>query len=313
MREHVRRPIVKWIVLLAILLILLPCLLWTPAGPWLARGMGGLWEGLLNLPGLAWARAQMQEAAQVERGGLRATSTPSGPLNEALRAGHELQEQGKLEEALRRYRAALEIDKDYAPTHVSLASVYLQLGREDDALKELERAAELAPNEPFILGRLGQLYLNREQFDKAVAVLERARDANPGDAEIRSWLGAAYYYRSYNDPEKAVAELEKAAELAPEDADSHRHLALAYVRRDNEGDRERAIRSLEKCLQLDPKQSEAHYYLGQLYARGGEWAKARAAWQRYVEVGEDAERVQQARAWLRSLQEGAGVTPEPSR
>ncbi len=302
--------LLKWLIFLAFLLALTAGLLFTPLGPRLSRGAAGLWQAFANLPGIAWARERMAAtpAPAAETGATG--SAGSDAIRETLQAGMALQEEGKPEEALRRYREALAQDESYAATHASLASAYLQLGREEDALRELERAAELAPDNGYILGQLGRLYLQRDDYDKSIATLLRAREAEPDEAKIRSWLGAAYYYRSHADALNAVVELEKAVQLAPKDAETHFQLALAYMQRDQSGDQERAIASLEQVLALDSAQTEPYYYLGLLYARAGRRDEAIAAWRRYVSASDDKESVAKVRTWLRSLEEGQGPTPE---
>ncbi|MDI7276884.1 MAG: tetratricopeptide repeat protein [Anaerolineae bacterium] len=298
------RPLLRLAVGAAALLSLALLCLCTPLGPWLASRASDLWRGIGSLPGVSVAREYLQATPEPDGKAGGAGSPGSATVRDLLRKAMALQEKGELQDALARYREALDLDERYAPTHASLASLYRQLGREDEALRELERAAELEPDNPYILAPLGQLYLEREEYDKSVAVLERARALEPAEAQIRSVLGAAYYYRSYADQEKAVAELEEAVALAPGDARAQYGLALAYMRRDGPQDRERAIRAMEKVLELDDTQTEPYLYLGQLYARGGEREKAIAAWQRYLAVGQDAESLEQVRQWLRTLEEG---------
>ena len=180
----------------------------------------------------------------------------------------------------------------------------MQLGKEDDALRELERAAELAPDSSFVLGQLGQLYLKRDDFDAGVAALKRAKEADPQDEETCRWLGAAYLFRSYADAESAVEELETAAELDPKDTAAHYHLAMAYARRGDELDKQRAIGALEKAVQLDPSQTEAYYYLGRLYLETDQQEAAISAWRHYVAVSEDAETLAKVRMWLHAQEEG---------
>jgi len=294
----------KLVICLSAVLALVLVFLVTPVGTWLKSGVAGLWRAFGNLPGIAWARDNAGSASSSSEGEETASAADSEAINAILEAGHQLQEQGAPEKALRRYREALVKDEEYAPTHMALAGVYMQLDKEDDALREMERAAELAPDNSFVLGQLGQLYLKHEDFDAGVAVLKRAKEADPQDQEIRHWLGAAYLFRSYADAESAVQELEAAAKMDPEDAAAQYRLATAYVRRDKEQDKQRAISALERAVQLDPSQTEAYYYLGQLYLETDQGEAAISAWRHYVLVSEDAETVAKVRMWLDAQEEG---------
>jgi len=296
----------------AILLALALSLAFTPLGSWVGSGLASLWRGFNALPGIAWARGQWQAASTPEAAKGTTPIAESEEINVILREGQALQEQGKNDEALQRYREALKRQEDYAPTHLALASIYLQLGREDEALKELERSAELAPDNSFVQTQLGRLYLKREDFVKSVTALEKAKELDPEEAQIRYWSGAAYYFRSYADAKAAVTELEKAAELDPEDAETRSRLAMAYVRRDDPDDRDRALHALEKALELDPQQAEPYYYLGQLYLQAGRQKEAIAAWHEYVAKGQDEEAVAKVRTWLRNLEESGSLEPSPT-
>lgn len=296
-------PRLKLAILAALIVALVGAVLFTPLGYWVAGGAAGLWQRFLGLPGIAWARQQMGETGE------GSTEVVSGQdaeaINSMLEAGHALQQGEAYEEALRRYREALNLDEEYAPTHVALAGLYMQLGREDDALAELEKAAALAPDNVFVLGQLGKLYLQRDEFEKGVDALERAAELDPDDAILRYWLGVAYHYRSYTDVQKAVSTLEEAAQIAPDEAEIHYHLAMAYVRRDDDLDEQKAIRALIQTLKLDPTQTEAYYYLGQLYIKTAERDAGIAAWEHYVAESDDAESVEKVRGWLRNMKAGA--------
>lgn len=291
----------KLVILVVIVLALVGNLIFTSLGTWLKAGVVGLWEGFNNLPGIAWAREQMQGGPTEE--GASSTETDTEAINAVLEAGHALQQEEALDEALRRYREALAMDEEYPPTHVALAGLYLELGQEEDAIEELEKAAWLAPENSFVLGQLGRLYLGGDEYDKSVAILLRAKEADPENPVIRYWLGAAHFFRSYSEAQNAVLELERAAKLDPEDAEIQFRLAMAYVRRDDAEDVESAIRALERTLELDSSQTDAYYYLGQLYLRAGRPEAANKVWQQYVAEGEDPDMVRNAREFLRSLAE----------
>ncbi len=302
MRSNAKRRL-RLLIWLLVVVGVVAALVFTPAGAWGRAGVASLSRGFGNLPGVAWARENMSLASPGEEAS--ASASDSQRINAILEAGHALQEQGAYEEALRRYREALVEDEEYAPTHVALAGVYLQLGRKDDAVRELERAAELAPDSNFVHRQLGQLYMKRDDFEAGVASLRRAKEADPQDQETRRWLGAAYLFRSYADAENAVKELEMAAELDPEDASLQSRLAMAYVRRDEALDKQRAITALQRALQLDPSETEAYYYLGRLYLDTDQPEAGIEAWRYYVATSDDLETVEKVRNWLRAQEEGA--------
>jgi len=294
------KPLLKLSVV-GILLILVVCLLAvTPLGYWLVRGIAGL----ASLPGIAWAREHMASTSTPgEDTGAAASSGGSSAIDAILDAGRELQEKGLTEEALDRYREALQRDPGYLRTHISLADLYIKTGRTKDAAQELEKAAELAPDNAAIHAKLGELYYELDEYESGVRVLERAKEIDPQDPDIRHLLGLTYFYRSRADAVSAVAEMEETASLTPDDAEVQYHLAMAYIVREADGDTERAIKALEKATRLDPAKSDAYLQLGRMYLESGRAEAAVAAWEQYVATSDDAETVEKVRQMIRNVRQ----------
>lgn len=283
-------------ILAALILALVAALLFTPLGFWLGRGAGLVWQGFLNLPGIALARQQMESSQQGQRSSALKPDTET--IHDLLRSAYTLQEKASYEEALRRYREALQLDEEYAPTHLALATLYLELGRTKEAISELEQAAQLDPTSAVAWGQLGRLYLQEKELDKAVFALQQATTLDPKEPRYRYSLGVAYHYRSYTDVENALEELLAAAELQPDQAEIYYHLAMTYMRRDDQGDEQRAIEAFHKTLELDPGQTEVYYYLGRLYLETNQMEAGVAAWREYVKVSPDQQTVEKVRGWL---------------
>ena len=70
----------------------------------------------------------------------------------------KLKDEGKLDEAARKFEELLAIDKDFALAHFALAVVYGKLGDHDKAVKHGELAAELDPDDPFSYTALSVTY-----------------------------------------------------------------------------------------------------------------------------------------------------------
>ncbi len=255
-----------------------------------------LWAHVGQMPGIVWLRQQVEAGERAPEEGAN-----SEAIDEILQAGHMLQQEEQYQQALERFRQALELDETYAPTHVALANLYLQMGQQDKAVLELERAAELAPDDTFILSRLGELYMQQKELDKAVLVWKRVTELNPEDVMAHYWLGVAYHIRSYVDAEEAVQKLERAAELDAGQAQIYRNLAMAYVRRNDDYDEHRAIQAWLKVLELDPSQTDAYYYLGQLYMRTDQPQLAKESWEKYLAKGDDPEIKARVRELLQAL------------
>ena len=67
------------------------------------------------------------------------------PLNSHYNRGVELYDQGRLPDAIREYRLALEDDADNARTHYNLAVCFHDQGKKDAAAAEYQEVLRLAP------------------------------------------------------------------------------------------------------------------------------------------------------------------------
>jgi TolB-like protein len=77
------------------------------------------------------------------------------------------------ERSLEECRAAIEMDPNFAGARLGLGQVYLQQGRFEEAIAELEIGVRLASGSPFALARLAHGYAVGGQLEKARAGLEQ--------------------------------------------------------------------------------------------------------------------------------------------
>jgi tetratricopeptide (TPR) repeat protein len=119
---------------------------------------------------------------------------------------------GRWEDALVVVQRALEIDSTLFHMRLQLAGIFLELGRTDEALSELDSVLVASPQ------------ADTKQRRKAVDFLYRILARNPNCAFVRIRLGHVLLEMGQID--KAVAELERAYELDPEETRLHLTHAL---------------------------------------------------------------------------------------
>src|SRR5260370_15368021 len=145
---------------------------------------------------------------------------------------------GNVDQALKEYKAALELRPNEPELHAALGEFNLERHTYDVAASELEKALALDASSVHTLYLVGRLYVETRDNEKAVPYLERVLRLQPNLAEANSLLGTAYLRLGRFDD--AVPRLEKAA---PPDHYGNVHYQL-YV----------AWRKLGKA-ELPPKES----------------------------------------------------------
>ena len=140
---------------------------------------------LVELKQYAEAESQLKQAAE-----LRAEA---GPRKDQILAGvaQAYMGQGRLEEAERTIREALEARPDSAEANLALGKLHLHRKNYAEAAKALDKAIELNPKDPYAHYYAGIAYSNIGRQDRMVnefqMFLKMAPDA-PEAAKVRSLL-----------------------------------------------------------------------------------------------------------------------------
>jgi tetratricopeptide (TPR) repeat protein len=99
--------------------------------------------------------------------------------------------QGRTDEAVTEYRAAIRLDPGHAAAHRGLGAALKQQGLLDQAVEELRLAARLEPDDAESHRLLGDVGLERREFDDAIAEYSRASSLRPTEATLHRLLGWA--------------------------------------------------------------------------------------------------------------------------
>jgi tetratricopeptide (TPR) repeat protein len=131
-----------------------------------------------------------------------------------LHQGYCLEHTGAIDQAVQRYREALEREPDFLEAHVNLAGILWRLEDFEGALAHARKAAALAPKHPYAVRILGTALLNVNQLPEAEAQLRRALELLPGfslaEVDLAFTLlqagkmeeGWAMYSRRWRDAER---------------------------------------------------------------------------------------------------------------
>ncbi len=155
----------------------------------------------------------------------------------------------------------------YTTAEINLAWLYLQVGREDDALELMGRLLEDTPDPLYVLTHRSQLYALALRYDEAIADMDAAIAMKPNDP-------ALYVERG-------------------------QRILLLYQW-------DRALADYNHALELDPDYADAYYYRGILYASVPEGINARrnalADFRHYLELTPAGDHAEDAARYISEIQ-----------
>lgn len=195
--------------------------------------------------------------------------------------GIELADRGWLDEAVKEFGKAIQLDPASAHPHDNLGAVYAEQKRYREALGEYLEAVRLEPDSAAAHHELG-CFLAGHGPDLAVAELKEALAQEPGfqDAQLNLGMALADLGRT----EEARQALEAAVGLDPADPMARHELAGLLL---DEGDVRGAIVQLKEVTHLQPGNFEAHLDLGVAYAQKGFYAEAERCYARAGDLSPD--------------------------
>jgi tetratricopeptide (TPR) repeat protein len=142
------------------------------------------------------------------------------------------------------------------------SQIYWEKKRYDDALPVLQKAVALAPRDPDLLARLGRVYLQKKDYADAVRFLAAAYNMNPSANDLLAdAIEAEYLNKNYREALSALDALAKREELP---LGSWFMRAACY---DNLGDAANALDAYQKFLQLNRDENSDMYFIATARSR----------------------------------------------
>jgi predicted O-linked N-acetylglucosamine transferase (SPINDLY family) len=180
----------------------------------------------------------------------------AGP-GRALREALQHHQEGRLEEAERLYRRALETDPDNIDALHFLGVIAYQRGDYDGAADLILRALSLNSSNAPAHNNLGNVYAAQDRTDEALASYGKAIALAPDYVDARVNLGGILVRQ--NRLEDAAACYGDLLALAPDRLDTHMDLGAILLR---QGKREEAAACYRRAVSLKPDFVEAQVNLG---------------------------------------------------
>jgi len=141
--------------------------------------------------------------------------------------GFALAKRGQEAEAIRQYQQALRLKPDYAQAHVNLGNVLGQKGQEEEAISQYRQALRLKPDYADAHFSLGLVFGRKGQTDEAIGQFREGLRLEPGNVEAHCNLGVALYRKG--QPDAAIQQFQEALRLKPDFAVARRMLDSALA------------------------------------------------------------------------------------
>lgn len=174
----------------------------------------------------------------------------------------------RLDEAAQQYRQALVLEPDRGSALMAIASIQSKQGKQAEAESTLAKLSQSADKR--FRTALASYYLQMGKKDLLIAELERILKADPLDNDTRRNLVNAYLERE--DVDKAEVTLDAAVGNNSRNTEVlMQHARIALLKRDFTKSEER----LKKVLELKRDSSEAHFLMSRVYKAQGSPASVR--------------------------------------
>lgn len=219
-----------------------------------------------------------------------------------LARADSLKDQGRMDEAIVRYREFAKTDPDHFEGQRKLAAALLETGQLPDAMPALRHAVDLRPNSAAAHYSLGYALLQSRAFDQAQDQFRRALALDSSYATAQYGLGLALW--AGGEHAQAIQSFREGVGRWPQSAEAHYNLGAVFERN---GQLEEAVASYTKALDINPAYTDAHLALGLINARRGEQTLAIDRFRRVLQLKPDSEPAQTQLAWLLATAPGASL------
>lgn len=218
-----------------------------------------------------------------------------------LARADSLKSQGRLDEAIVRYREFAVSQPANFDGQRKLAAALLEAGRPADAVPALRRTVELRPDDAPAHYNLGYALLQSRSFDEAQDHFRQAIRLDASYAAAQYGLGLALWAGGNHDA--SIESFREAVRRWPTSAEAHYNFGAVLERA---GQPDEALKQYAQAVSLNPSYPEANFSLGLLYETRGNQATAVDHFRRVLQAKPDSVDAQTQLAWI------LATSPDPA-
>lgn len=190
-------------------------------------------------------------------------------------------ENEEFNEALRDIWTVLEIDSTYADYHVTLADIYLGMGKMQACLEALDKALELDAENIRALIKQAEINIVFHKYKEAMVNIDKALKIN--ELEAKAYFLRGVVMLENGDTLKGIRNFQQAINVDQDYFDAHLQLGLLYADKNNK----LAIDYFNNALNIDPKSKEVSYYLALFYQETGKYDMAIQVYNSILDIDPD--------------------------
>ncbi len=180
-------------------------------------------------------------------------------------SGDKLYQNGKIDSAVKEFKAALLLDPKNGNVRNSLGVCYGVLGEYEKALKEFKKVIDFNPEEGMALYNAGLINMLTEKRGRALEYFLAAYQKEEDIFEVSFQIGKLYL--EIGQPEKGKPFLEKAVKIRPESGPAFRLLGECFAEMNMTDE---AVSAYKKAIRQNPNDAHALSALGYLFDLQGE-------------------------------------------
>ncbi len=203
--------------------------------------------------------------------------------------------QGKNQEALQHYRAAVQIKPDNAKAQYNLGLVLASMGHAEEARKHFRIALRIDPFYTKNLKALGDSLLKSGNVAEALRHYESLLQIEPDNATIQLVVGNTLL--STGDTASGIERLRTVIKLEPDNFDARLNLATALA---SVGKLKEASAHFQAALRLEPGSAFGHYQYGNALLEGGRDKEALPQFREALRLSPDSALTLDKLAWIQS-------------
>jgi tetratricopeptide (TPR) repeat protein len=197
--------------------------------------------------------------------------------------GLQSNRQNQLEDAVSKYKMAIELLPNRTEPYKNLAFTYSQLKETDLSIETYEKAMQVDPDDLEIKYNLGMTYYNTQKYNEAIPYFQEVVDKGTQTMKEYndSMIHLAFCYDLLQKPEKAEEIYKKALEEFPDNKDILFNLARLLINREEYN---AAIEIMQKVLDQDPNDFYANMGMANSYLKLENFTEAIKYYEKAVEI-----------------------------